>query len=201
LQLTPYGAPEHVVRNSETMRDKNMKKNLLTILTSALCLGFLLNGYAADSLPEYWQKLQDQKGTHEWGIDKNTYLSAPDSIFIKSVEPDTEKKADISQMIIADKYKGKRISFSASMKAKDVKTMGWIYARSGKIYPSNGIKGTKDWTHFVLVFDIPENHTENIELAFTLWGAGQIWIDDIKWEIVPVTYVSPVPAVPEPILK
>ena len=104
-------------------------------------------------------------------------------------------------MIIADKYKGKRISFSASMKAKDVKTMGWIYARSGKIYPSNGIKGTKDWTHFVLVFDIPENHTENIELAFTLWGAGQIWIDDIKWEIVPVTYVSPVPAVPEPILK
>jgi len=88
------------------------------------------------------------------------------------------------------------------MKAKDVKDRGWIYASSGNIYPSSGISGTKDWTYFVLVFDIPENHRENIELAFSLWKSGQIWIDDIRWETVdksvPVTYVAPLS---EPVLK
>jgi len=179
-----------------------MKKNLLCILASALCLGLFSNGYTADNLPEYWQKWEQEKGTHECGIDKNTYLSAPDSIFIKSVKPDTDKNTGIVQLISIDKYKGKRIRFSAKMKAKDVKDRGWIYARSGNIYPSSGISGTKDWTYFVLVFDIPENHRENIELAFSLWKSGQIWIDDIRWETVdksvPVTYVAPLS---EPVLK
>ncbi len=182
-----------------------MRKNLLIVLTLALCLGLFSNGYAADNLPEYWQKWEKEKGTHECGIDKNTYLSAPDSIFIKSVRSDIDKEgAGIYQMILSDKYKGKRIRFSAQMKAKDVKNVGWIYASadSGKIYPSKGISGTKDWTYSVLIFDIPENHTGDIQLAFSLWGVGQIWIDDIKWETVdksvPVTYVPPLP---EPILK
>jgi len=179
-----------------------MKKNLLFILTSALCLGLLSNGYAADDLLESWQKWELQKGTHEMGVDKSTYLKQPGSIFIKSLQSDTDKNAGIYQMIAIDRYKGKRIRFSAQVKAKDVKNTGWIYARSGKIYPSQGINGTKDWTYMVLVFDIPENHTENIQLAFSLWGAGQIWVDDIKWETVdksiPVTYVPPLS---EPVLK
>jgi hypothetical protein len=45
------------------------------------------------------------------------------------------------------------------------------------------IKGTTDWTKYEIVLDVPLN-SSNLAYGALLVGTGQIWFDDIKFEIV-----------------
>ena len=181
---------------------------LFTIfVTSAQC-------YAVDPLPDYWSQWEVEKGTFTAGIDKETYRSKPDSLTIRNDSKSKSaenSRSGICQTIKIDKYLGKRIRYFAYIKTKNLEQWAYTYARSGKIYPFEGIKGdkskgvTKDWTPVSLVFNIHKNHNKDrISLCFSLWEGGQMWVDDIKWEIVddsvPLTY-KVTPKLDEPILK
>ena len=171
--------------------------------------------YAVEPLPDYWSQWETEKDTFTSGIDKEVYRSKPDSLTIRNDSKSKSaenSRSGITQTIKIDKYLGKRIKYSAYIKTKNLEQWAYIYASSGKIYPFEGIKGDKtkgvsqDWTLVSLVFDIPKKHNKDtISLCFSLWEGGQMWIDDIKWEIVdesvPVTYKVPAPTLDEPILK
>jgi hypothetical protein len=48
------------------------------------------------------------------------------------------------------------------------------------------VKGTTDWTRYEIVLDVP---TTAAALAFgvLLAGNGEVWMDDLKFDIVPST--------------
>jgi hypothetical protein len=48
---------------------------------------------------------------------------------------------------------------------------------------NRSIKGTTDWTRYEIVLDVPAN-ASNLAYGALLVGTGQIWFDDIKFEIV-----------------
>ena len=189
-----------------------MKQHYIIALTLSLSS---FHTYAIEPLPEYWNQWESEKGTFNAGFDKNIYRSSPNSLTIKSNTKSISKevtRSGICQRINIEKYIGKRIRYSAYVKTKNIEQWAYIYASSGNVYPSKGIKGntndgvTKDWTQMSMVFDIPKKHDKDtISLCFSLWDGGQMWMDDIKWEIVdksiPITYKAPVPLLNEPILK
>ena len=45
------------------------------------------------------------------------------------------------------------------------------------------IKGTSDWKKYEIVLDVPEK-ASNIAFGVMLGGTGQVWFDNIKFEIV-----------------
>jgi len=45
------------------------------------------------------------------------------------------------------------------------------------------IKGTTDWTLYDIVLDVPDS-ASNIAFGALLTGKGQIWFDNLKFEIV-----------------
>ena len=48
---------------------------------------------------------------------------------------------------------------------------------------TRGIKGTTDWTKYEIVLDVPTN-ASTLNFGALLSGTGQIWFDDITFEIV-----------------
>jgi hypothetical protein len=60
---------------------------------------------------------------------------------------------------------------------------------------NRAIKGTQPWTAYDVVLDVPEDAT-GISFGVLLAGAGEVWINDVSFEVVgkdvPVT--SPAPA-------
>ena len=45
------------------------------------------------------------------------------------------------------------------------------------------IKGTSDWKRYEIVLDVPEQAQE-IAFGLLLTGGGQVWMDDLKFEVV-----------------
>ena len=45
------------------------------------------------------------------------------------------------------------------------------------------IKGTIDWKKYEIVLDVPEN-SEMVAFGLLLSGKGQVWMDDLQFEVV-----------------
>ena len=45
------------------------------------------------------------------------------------------------------------------------------------------IKGTTDWKKYEIVLDVPEN-SEMVAFGLLLSGKGQVWMDDLQFEVV-----------------
>ena len=129
-----------------------LKKLLLSLI---LCL-LSFKSYALDVLPEYWVFWEHETHNYRAGVDRETYLSKPESLSIQKTLVNTHSGrkhnngAGIYQIINLEKYVGKKIRFSAYVKTQNVTGYAYIYARSGKVYPSKGIRGTNDWMKLVL---------------------------------------------------
>jgi hypothetical protein len=125
---------------------------------------------------------------------------------IKAIDQSLEGPGKILQTVNADKYKGKRIKMTGYVKTAAV-SVGWaglrlevnepnaVHARIYDHMRDRKITGTTDWTKYELVLDVPEYAT-TITFGLQLEGQGQVWMDDLKLEVVdrtvPVTGVSPV---------
>jgi hypothetical protein len=94
----------------------------------------------------------------------------------------------LMQNFKADNYRGKRLLFSAVVRAEVVFpfTMIWIRAEGPNKENLTGVngpqvKGTMEWKRQSLVFYVPEN---SMYISFgvgPLWR-GEVWISDIQFE-------------------
>jgi len=100
------------------------------------------------------------------------------------------------QVCLPDKFIGKKVRMSGSIKTKNVskwaglwlridqknprKTLGFDNMHDGKIERS--IKGTTDWANYQIVLYVPFN-ASRLAYGALLDGTGQIWFDNIKFEI------------------
>ena len=96
-----------------------------------------------------------------------------------------------SRTVDLGQLKGKRMRFSAMVKSKDLANWGGLgmYAMGNEklvlVDDMGGrpIVGTTDWTRYEIVADVPEE-ADIMSVSVHMYGAGQMWMDDAKIEIV-----------------
>lgn len=144
-------------------------------------------------IPKGWSPGGTDLTQYEMGIDKNAGRGGTNAATIKSIPDKPKNFGTMLQYCAPDKYLGKRIRMSGYMKSKDVQGWAGFWLRVDKANSNEAlsfdnmgdrpIKGTTDWKFCEIVLDVPDN-ASNIAFGALLDGKGQIWFDDLKFEIV-----------------
>jgi len=167
----------------------NFLKSILIIGTTLALLSF--------DLPTGWFSTGSKPQSYEMGIDRSTGQNSKNSGTIKSNENTIEGFGTLMQNFSPDKYIGKRIRLTGMLKTKDVSSWAGLWLRIDTKTPikavvfdnmhdgkkDRSVKGTTDWTKYEIVLDVPYN-ASNIAFGALLGGTGQIWFDNLNFEIV-----------------
>jgi hypothetical protein len=136
-------------------------------------------------------------------LDRGVVHSGSTSAHFNSANlPKDAKVADnysaISQIFGAEEFRGKRLRFSAYVKADGVDSLSGLWMRvSGMPTAEQAydillgyddmndrhIRGSSDWHTYDVVLDVPDE-ANVILMGLRFGGEGQVWIDDAKLEIV-----------------
>lgn len=162
-----------------------------TLLFCALGIGLLCSFITLD-VPKGWIKTGDSANSYDMGTDKGAGQNGINAGTIKSIAENISGFGTLLQQCVPGKYAGKRIRMSGYMKSKDVKEWASFWFRVDNelafdnMHDGNkdrSIKGTTDWTKYEIVLDVPTNATR-IAFGALLHGTGQIWFDNLKFEVV-----------------
>jgi len=164
-------------------------KGILFIGVAAFLISF--------DLPTGWFKAGDQPNSYDMGIDKGAGQDGKNAATIKSIDKTIKGFGTLMQNCQPGKFLGKRVRMSGYMKTKDVmewagfwlridtkegeKNMPFDNMHDGK--KDRSVKGTTDWTKYEIVLDVPLS-TEGLAYGALISGTGQIWFDNLKFEIV-----------------
>jgi hypothetical protein len=139
-----------------------------------------------------WMVSPDYDEDFEVGVDHAVAHSGKASTYIKSKPHATEiSHATIGQRIKADAYRGKRVRLSGFLKTMNVtgRARLWMRIDSAKgivgqdAMNDRALKGTNNWSKLEIVLDVPED-SAGVIFGLRLNGAGQVWMDDLRWETV-----------------
>ena len=166
------------------------------ILTGVLLIGLTATLFSFD-LPTGWFKAGSVPKSYDMGVDKGAGQNGGNAATIKSIDKKINGFGTLMQNCLPDNYLGKRVRMSGMVKTKDVsdwsglwfridekgsdKSLGFDNMHDGK--KDRSIKGTTDWTKYEIVLDVPLN-ASNLAYGALLVGTGQIWFDNIKFEVV-----------------
>ena len=129
---------------------------------------------------------------YNMGVDKDQ-PNHKSAATIKSIKKKIPGFGTLMQECIPGKYLGKRVKMTGYMKTAHVKRWAGFWFRvdqkgskeslSFDNMHDRRVKGTTDWTKYELVLDVPEN-ASMLAYGALIAGPGQIWFDDINFEIV-----------------
>ncbi len=180
-------------------------------------IGFLINGTGQAWIDDFEIEIVDKslKSTDLY-LTKGAWIKAGNEAksYEISMEKDSERKnfvgylkstnasipkkgfGTIMQCFVADKYKGKRVRLTGYVKTKEIEKWAGMWMRvdgpkKGKPLSFDNmkerpIKGKSDWTKYKIVLDVPKEST-NVCFGVLIYGTGEAWIDDIKFEVVDKT--------------
>ncbi|HNR20000.1 MAG TPA: hypothetical protein PKN75_13305 [Bacteroidia bacterium] len=167
---------------------KKIVSGVLSIVTAAALFSF--------ELPAGWFKAGSKPNSYDMGTDKGAGKDGNNVATIKSVDKKIDGFGTLMQTSSAQKYLGQRVRMSASVKSKDVHQKAGLWLRvdgaGSKNYiafdnmADRPITGTSDWKQYEIVLDVPLNASK-LAYGALLRGTGQIWFDDIKFDIVDST--------------
>lgn len=167
-------------------------------------------------LPDGWIRLGSSPESYEMGIEKGSGYDGGNAATIKSINKRIKGFGTLMQQSRPDKFLGKRVRMSGYLKTQDVKSWAGFWMRVDSKTSSKSlsfdnmndrnISGTTDWKKYEIVLDVPEG-SSLIAFGALIEGTGQIWFDDIQFEIVddtvPITGLflkgSPYPTHDEPV--
>ena len=163
----------------------NFLKSVLIIGTTFALLSF--------DLPVGWLKAGSKPQSYEMGIAKGVGQNSKNAATIKSTDTKIEGFGTLMQQSNPDKYLGKRVRMTGYVKSENVAAWAGLWLRvdqAGSQQPlsfdnmgSRPIKGTTGWKKYEIVLDIPTN-ASLIAYGTLLDGTGQVWFDNITFEIV-----------------
>ncbi|MCW3121843.1 MAG: hypothetical protein JWQ38_1335 [Flavipsychrobacter sp.] len=149
-----------------------------------------------DKLPDGWYKAGSKPKSYFMGIDKGAGKKGSDVMTIKSTDKLIDGFGTVMQTFLQEKYLGKRIKMTGYMKTRDVENWAVFWLRiDGKDMnkslafdnmmggENRSIKGTTKWKKYEIVLDVSEKATD-IAFGALLNGTGQLWFDNINFEIV-----------------
>jgi hypothetical protein len=154
---------------------------------------------AADAIPNGWIKAGSQPAEYEMGIDSSIHHGGRASGYVKAITKDLHGFGTLMQTAGPGQYLGKRVRLSAFVKADMVSQWAGVWMRvdgppegnQPKLLAfdnmqSRPIKGTIDWTRVEIVLDVP-NDAKDIAFGILLSGDGEVWLDDLTFEVVSTT--------------
>ena len=172
-----------------------MMRRVRTFLGRTLLIAALAVLFSFD-LPAGWIKAGSEPGSYDMGTDPGAGLNGNNAATIKSVKKKIKGFGTLMQLSPADTYAGKRVRMSGYVRSNDIAGWGGLWMRvdqkgvKGSLAFDNmqgrPIKGTTDWTKHDIVLDVPKSAT-GIAYGALLSGTGQIWFDDLIFEIVDST--------------
>lgn len=153
---------------------------LLSVLLAVTAVAGTLEGLRA------WSFIGEDRASFTAGRDEKVRHGGKASAFLEAA---SEPKAfgSIVQSVEADDYRGKRVRFTAFVKASDVKGFAGLFMRVEGARPdatlafdnmqSRPIKGSTEWTQHKIVLDVPAS-AKRLHFGLLLSGSGRVWIDD-----------------------
>jgi hypothetical protein len=164
---------------------KSLFKNVLLVATTLIFLSF--------DLPTGWFNAGSKPKSYEMGIDKSAGQNGKNAATIKSIDKTIDGFGTLMQQCNPNKYLGKRIKMSGFVKTENVTGWAGLWLRvdqTGSRQPlsfdnmaDRPIKGTTDWTKYEITLDVP-NNASLIAYGALIDGTGQIWFDNITFEII-----------------
>jgi hypothetical protein len=163
-----------------------------TILKISLMFCILCLVWSFD-LPKAWFVAGSKPQNYDMGIDQQEGRNGKNVATIKSKSKKSRRGfGTLMQQCAPGKFLGKRVRMSGLMKSKDVRRWAGFWFRvdkrsGGPLSFDNmhgrAIKGSTDWMRYEIVLDVPL-HATNLAYGALLVGGGQIWFDDINFEVV-----------------
>lgn len=147
--------------------------------------------------PTGWLRSGDAPNRYEMGIDKGAGRDSKNAGTIKSIDKEIDGFGTLMQYFKAEKYLGKRVRMTGMLKTKDVSGWAGLWLRIDTKTPvkavvfdnmhagekDRSVKGTTDWKKYEIILDVPANAL-TMSFGALLNGTGQIWFDNIDFEIV-----------------
>ena len=163
---------------------------------SLLMIGFLgFSSTAMGAAPlKGWALFGSHPEDYETALDKTIVHGGKASCVLKSKSDKPKGFAALGQVLKPDAYRGKRVRLSGYVRADKVAGWAGLWMRIDGPKGSHGlafdnmqrrpIKGSSGWTRYEIVLDVPQEASAIWFGALLADGAGQIWLDDFKFEVV-----------------
>ena len=143
--------------------------------------------------PGGWSKNGSSPGAYVVGVDPTQPHAGLPSAYVKSTEPSVEGFGGMMQTTAAADFIGKRLRYSAWVKAQDATQGGghlWlrIDGDDGSMLgfdnmDGRAVEGSSDWQLCAVVLDVPPGSAA-LAYGFFVAGAGQLWVSGAKLEVV-----------------
>jgi len=168
----------------------NKKRTLTQGLRNAAILTAGALVLMADA-PKGWFLAGDHPQNYETGVDAQTSYEGRPSAYLKYTGSEAKGFGTLMQSFQADQYAGKRVRFSAEVKAEGVQEWAGLWMRVDKgtkavsfdNMQDRAIKGTGGWQHYAVVLDVPADAT-GIAFGILLSKTGEVWINGANFEVV-----------------
>lgn len=142
------------------------------------------------AVPRGWYVAGSKPADYEAGVDAQGYEGHPNA-YLKAKRSTAEGFGTLMQDFDPHNYAGKRVRFSALVKAEEVNGWAGLWLRIDKGSTSVGfdnmqdrpIKGTTGWQNYKVVLDVPQDAT-GIAFGILLSGSGTVWLNSVKFEPV-----------------
>ena len=142
--------------------------------------------------PKGWFLAGSHPREYVASVDRDSPRSGKGSAHFESAVLKTGGFGTLMQVFQSGEFRGKRVRFSGYARADDVKDWAGLWMRvdgpGGKSLAFDNmqdrpIKGTTKWTKYEIVLDVPAQ-AEQIAYGVLLTGRGDVWIDDLKFDVV-----------------
>ena len=176
----------------------NLRNIPMHAMTLLLCL-LLASGLKAQSpqqtehAPTGWLLAGSNPSNYRTGVDRTDQRGGLPSAYLASLG-NGNGFGTLMQSISATNYTGKRIRLRGWAKSNEVSNWAGFWLRVDKERETlaidnmhdRGIKGTRPWTIYDIVLDVPADAT-SIPFGVLLTGTGEVWMSDVSLEVVDMT--------------
>ena len=172
-------------------------KNSITSLIKIISISFVLSictVHAQDSGIKGWYLAGSSPSLYEIGLVDNARQGSKVA-YLRSKVESIEGFGTIMQSFEPGQFLGKKVRLTADIKANNVENWSGMWMRvdgeeGGKRETlsfdnmfDRAIKGTKDWTNYEIILEVPKNST-GISYGVLVNGRGEVLIDNFKFEII-----------------
>jgi hypothetical protein len=171
-------------------------------ISLAACAALIL--LCSYDLPTGWFAAGSKPKSYQMGTDKGAGQNGVNAATIKSIDKQITGFGTLMQQSMPGIYLGKRVRMTGYMKSDKVTSWAGLWLRVDQAGSTKSlsfdnmydrpIKGSVGWTKCEIVLDVPSN-ASMLAYGALLNGTGQIWFDNIQFEIVdntvPVTGSDP----------
>ncbi|WP_164007287.1 AraC family transcriptional regulator [Pyxidicoccus trucidator] len=172
----------------------DFRKKLATLLLAlaATAAGAQPSG-GAQKLPVGWYVTESAPKRYEAAVDTTATCEGTRSASLRSLTSDENGYGTFMQAFGAQDFRGKRLRFSAAVRAKDVDGWAGLWMRVEGPDPkqplafdnmqSRALVGSRGCKRYDVVLDVPKEAT-TIMAGLIMSGTGQAWLDGVRFEVV-----------------